>query len=409
MLSRNRFGLQERDEDTRDNSPTLCIGGREGTVATGSIPTRHERIVGSFIRSSCQVGVVTMSDLTIGIVGTGPHPDDSDHEGYSMGYRHARSYRRVDGCRLAACADVVPDHAEAFGDEFDLPESRAYTDLDELLGSVAPDIVSICTPPSTHLELVEQCASHDAVRAVHCEKPMAPTFGESRRIVDVCDEHGVQLTINLQNRCSDAAAAIKSAIDDGVLGDLERIELGRQDLLQTGLHHIDLANYVMDDRPVEWVMGQIDYPEEHVWYTDMYAERQGLGMWKYETGVHGLCSTGNGASAVGNQTNRFVGSAGEIEYRLGDEYRIRTDDADGWRTVQVGGDPAQDCAMSTVVDALERDEKPRISGENALKSTEIVFAIWESARRRGRVNVPLAIDGNPLAAMIESGDLPPGT
>lgn len=348
-----------------------------------------------------------MSDRTIGIVGTGPHPDESDHGGYSMGYRHAQSYESVDGCRLIACADVDAERAAAFGDVFELPSDRVFTDYEAMLDTMAPEIVSICTPPAAHVELVETCARHDAVRAIHCEKPMAPTVAESRRLVTVCDDFDTQLTINLQNRCRDAVAEIRSVIDEGVIGDLERIELGRRDLLQTGLHHVDLANYVMDDEPVEWVLGQIDYPDEHVWYTDMHVEAQGLGMWAYESGVHALCSTGAGIDAVGAQMNRFIGSGGEIEYRLTDEYRIRTDEAGEWRTVTVGGEPAQDSAIETVVNGLANDEEPTISGENALAATEIVFGIWESARRRGRVEPPLEIEDNPLEALIEAGELPP--
>ncbi|MCU4743281.1 Gfo/Idh/MocA family oxidoreductase [Natronoglomus mannanivorans] len=346
-----------------------------------------------------------MSDYTVGIVGTGPHPDESDHDGYSMGYRHARSYRTVGGCRVDACTDVVSEHAKAFGDEFDL-DGCVFTDLEEMLDTAEPDIVSICTPPSTHADLVETCARHDGVRAVHCEKPMATTFGESRRLVEVCDDADVQLTINLQNRCSDAAAEVKTVIEDGTIGDLERIEIGRQDLLQTGLHHIDLANYVMGDEPVEWILGQIDYPEEHVWYTDMAAEVQSLGMWEYESGVYALCSTGNGMDAVGSRTNRFVGTEGEIEFQLFDRYRIRTTKSGEWETVDVGGDHAQDEAIAVVVDALETDGDPIVSGERALGGTEIVFGVWESARRRSRVSLPLEIDDNPLEAMIEAGELP---
>ncbi|WP_436925638.1 Gfo/Idh/MocA family protein [Halosimplex amylolyticum] len=348
-----------------------------------------------------------MTDVTVGVVGTGPHPDDADHDGYSMGYRHARSYRAVDGCRLAACADVVPENATDFGAEFGLPDDRAYTDLGAMLDGARPDVVSICTPPSTHVDLVETCTSHDAVRAIHCEKPLAPTFGESRRLVDVCDDRDVQLTVNLQNRCSDAAAAVRDAVADGAIGDLQRVEIGRRDLLQTGLHHVDLANFVLDDEPVEWVLGGIDYPEERVWYTDMHAELQSLGMWAYESGVHAICSTGEGQDAVGAHTNRFRGTAGEIAYRLADEYRIRTDGADGWRTVEVGGPPAQDRAIEDVIESLADDEAPTSRGETALAATEIVFAIWESARRRGRVDLPLTIDDNPLRAMVEAGDLPP--
>lgn len=348
-----------------------------------------------------------MSDYTIGIVGTGPHPDDPDHDGYSMGYRHARSFQTTDGCRVDACMDIVPENADRFGDEFELAPEHVFTDLQEMLATATPDIVSICTPPSTHAELVETCAHHDSVTAIHCEKPMAQTFGESRRLVEVCEDADVQLTINLQNRCSDAAAAVKTAIEDGAIGDLERIELARQDLLQTGLHHIDLANFVMDDEPIDWVIGQIDYPEEHIWYTNMPSELQSLGMWAYESGVHALCSTGTGMDAVGARTNRFIGSDGEIEFKLSDHYRIRTKDTPEWETVEVGGDPAQDAATAILVDALEHDEEPIISGNRALGATEVVFGIWESARRRGRVSLPLDVDDNPLAAMIESGELPP--
>lgn len=348
-----------------------------------------------------------MSDYTVGIVGTGPHPDESDHDGYSMGYRHARSYRTVEGCRLAACTDIVSENATAFGDEFDLSTDHVFTDLEELLDTAEPDIVSICTPPSTHVDLVETCAAHDGVQAIHCEKPMAPTFGASRRLVEVCEDADVQLTINLQNRCSDAAMEIKRVVDEGELGEIERIELARQDLLQTGLHHIDLANYVLGDDPVEWVLGQIDYPEERIWYTDMPAETQSLGMWAYESGIHAICSTGEGMDAVGSRTNRFVGTDGELEFQLFDHYRIRTDESRAWKTIEVGGDPAQDDAIAIVVDALETGAEPIIGGRQALGATEIVFGIWESSRRHGRVTLPLEIEDNPLEAMIEAGTVPP--
>lgn len=348
-----------------------------------------------------------MSEYTVSIVGTGPHPKNSDHDGFSMGYRHARAFESVNGCRLVACTDVVEEHAADFGAEFELTDERVFTDLESMLDETAPDVVSICTPPLTHPDLVETCASHDAVRAVHCEKPLATTAGDSRRLVALGDEHDVQLTVNLQCRCSDAASAIRSRVEAGEIGDLERIEFGRQDLLQTGLHHVDIANYVLDDESVEWILGQIDYPEERIWHTGMPAEVQGLGMWAYESGVHALCSTGSGAAAVGSQTSRFLGTEGEIEYRLSDSYRLRTPETDGWTTVDVGGAPAQEAAAEIVVRSLETGDEPIISAERALGATEIVFGIWESSRRRGRVEPPLEIEDNPLAELIESGELPP--
>lgn len=351
-----------------------------------------------------------MPSYSVAILGTGPHPDLDSHEGYSMGYRHANAYRSVDGCTLRACADVVEDHVADFVEEFGLPPDRGYTDHERMLEEARPDVVSVCTPPATHPELVADCAEHDAVAAVHCEKPMATTFGESRRMVEVCEERNVQLTINLQNRCTDAAATVRDLVDEGTIGDLERIEVARADLLQTGIHHVDLANFLVGDEPVEWVLGQVDYPEEKRWYTDMHAEAQSLGMWEYESGVHGLCSTGEGAAAVGSHTNRLIGTEGRIELDLGYyDFRMRTYDCGGWVPIEFDDPTPQADAMRIVVDALESGDEPLVSDTVGLAATEIVFAVWESARRRGRVNLPLEVEDNPLESLVETGEVPPDT
>ena len=40
-----------------------------------------------------------------------------------------------------------------------------------------------------------------------------------------------------------------------------------------------------------------------------------------------------------------------------------------------------------------------------MNATEIIFACYESSRRRGRIDCPLKIDDNPLASMIETGEV----
>jgi hypothetical protein len=64
-------------------------------------------------------------------------------------------------------------------------------------------------------------------------------------------------------------------------------------------------------------------------------------------------------------------------------------------------------AIEEAVDALHEGREPVISGRRVLPATELPFAAWESVRRRGRVDLPLEIDDNPLEAMVESGDLTP--
>lgn len=64
-------------------------------------------------------------------------------------------------------------------------------------------------------------------------------------------------------------------------------------------------------------------------------------------------------------------------------------------------------AIAEVVGALDAGRPPEISGRSALRSTELIFASWESARRRARVELPLEIEDNPLESMVESGALSP--
>jgi predicted dehydrogenase len=64
-----------------------------------------------------------------------------------------------------------------------------------------------------------------------------------------------------------------------------------------------------------------------------------------------------------------------------------------------------DRAIEDVVKALEEGREPELGAKNALQSTELIFAAWESARRRGRVTLPLDVEDNPLEAMVEAGEL----
>ena len=59
-----------------------------------------------------------------------------------------------------------------------------------------------------------------------------------------------------------------------------------------------------------------------------------------------------------------------------------------------------------LVDALDTGRTPLLDVSNALPTTEIIFATYESARRRGRVDLPLTIEDSPLVAMLDAGIFP---
>ncbi|WP_276271761.1 Gfo/Idh/MocA family protein [Haloarcula litorea] len=386
----------------------------------------------------------------IGFVGTGATPDDPDEEGFAMAYRHARGYERIDDCELVACADIVRENAEQFAETFDVP--HVYEDYERMLDEAAPDVVSVCVPPDVHADVVLGIADHGGPDAVHCEKPMATEWPDCRRMGEACESADIRLTFNHQRRMGPVFREAKRLLDDGAIGDLRQLEWSAKNLFDAGTHMFDLSAFYTDQTPVEWVLAGIEYSDENRQF-GVHNENQAVAHWRYESGVDGLARTGWGSDGVGARF-RLVGADGTVEVGADDgpPLRYRNDETSGWSTVDVGetewgnrkfvtyrgyvrwgveaglrrateylpvGDPTDyeypthiDRAIESVVTAVREDAESELSWRNAIESTEVVFAAWESARRRGRVALPLEIDDNPLEEMVADGRLavdPEGT
>lgn len=354
-----------------------------------------------------------MTEYDVAFIGTGANPDQPSVDGAAMAYDHAEAYDQLENCRLVGCADIVPENARAFAEEFDIPTRAVFDEYTEMIRTVEPDVVSICTPPSTHADLVIGAANTGVVDAIHCEKPMALTWGGSRRMAEVCQRRGVQLTFNHMRRFGDPFRAAKRRLDRGVIGDLQRVEYSWGNFFDKGTHAIDLCNYFNDERPARWVIGQLDYQTEDIRF-GTHNENQVLASWEYDNGVYGMASTGPGAGLVGSDW-RLTGTDGFIDVHVSDDVGVSvytTDDGSGERlefdslTTEAS---CIDLAIADVVGSLEEGQPSELCAENALNATEIIFAGYESARRRSRVDLPLKIDDNPLEAMVKAGELEPAS
>jgi predicted dehydrogenase len=376
----------------------------------------------------------------IAFIGTGADPDDPDSEGFAMAYRHAEGYQRIDGCEIVSCADLIRENAEAFADAHDVSPKGVFEDYEEMLRETEPDVVSVCVPPSVHADIVVGAAATGVPDAIHCEKPMATTWGDCRRMVEACDDAGIQLTINHQRRTGRIFREAKSLLDEGVVGDLERIEWSAKNLFDAGTHLFDLSTFYADAEPVEWVLAGLDYREENKWF-GTHNENQALAQWQYANGVSGFAVTGEGSDAI-DPYIALSGTDGRIELGAseGPPLRYRSSETSGWKQVDVGEDiwgnprrskvraglglvarnapvvpddlfgsphvPHVATGIADVIEAYRTGTDSALRAELALQGTELIFAAYESVRSRGRVDLPLEVDDNPLEAMVEEGLLP---
>src|SRR5258706_686841 len=110
---------------------------------------------------------------------------------------HAGAFRASGETTLTAFVDPDPKQLKYAADLF--PETRGFDDCKEMLQTIRPDIVSVSTPPSTHRKMVELCASFK-VPAIICEKPIAETEVEAKKIIAACRKSGSLLFINHMRR-----------------------------------------------------------------------------------------------------------------------------------------------------------------------------------------------------------------
>jgi predicted dehydrogenase len=349
--------------------------------------------------------------VDVAFIGTGANPDDPSVDGFAMAYRHAESYEELEHCRFVGCADIVEENAQAFAETFDIPSEGVYTDYLEMLNDREPDVVSICTPPATHADLVVGTAESGVVGAIHCEKPMALTWGGARRMAEVCEREGVQLTFNHMRRFGEPFRVAKRRLDDGVVGDLRRIEYSWGNFYDNGTHAVDMCNYFNDEHAAKWVIGQLDYQEEDIRF-GTHNENQVLACWEYDNGVYGMAATGPAAD-VSDGDWRLVGTDGFMDVHLTEKLAVNIYSSDPEACEELtfeelaSGTSCITLGIADIVEAFQTGRTSELDAKNALNATEIIFAGYESARRRGRVELPLDIDDNPLESMVEDGLLSP--
>lgn len=99
--------------------------------------------------------------------------------GYFAPFQY-EAWTRIPDVSIAAISSRTEARARELMHQYGV--ARYYADWREMIDVERPDFVDIITPPDTH----EEMCAYAAARGVHiiCQKPLAPTLVECRRIVD---------------------------------------------------------------------------------------------------------------------------------------------------------------------------------------------------------------------------------
>ena len=170
----------------------------------------------------------------------------------------ARKISLVGGC------DVKEDARAGFAKVW--PSMPVFSDLDQLLRTTKPEVVSICTPPFLHLR---QClAALENGCHVFCEKPMTETLAEADEIISAAERARRHVVVNSQFPFMKIHAAAKAYLGRPDFGRLLflhasqtfrptpateatwRGEMARRLGFEFGVHVFELIRFFFQEDPV---------------------------------------------------------------------------------------------------------------------------------------------------------------
>ena len=303
-------------------------------------------------------------------------------------YSHAGAYAACPETELAAVCDQDENRLNRCADRWKV--GRRYVCFDALLANEKPDIVSICTPDSTHEKLIEQALDAPSVKAILAEKPLATSAEAARRIVGRAQERGVVLAVNYSRRFAPGHAELKKRLEAGAIGAVRHVTgYYTKGLLHNGTHWLDLARWLVGE--VVEVTGRKTLQEDSADPT--------LSAWLTFDGGAEACLHGCDASRFTLFEMDIVGDDGRV--RLVDSgHSLEIDQvadsphASGYRTLkrtEVLDGGLRDIllhAVRDVVRCLKDGGRPLCSGEDGVRVLQIAEAIRSSSS--SGLPVPLA-------------------
>lgn len=327
----------------------------------------------------------------------------------------------VQGARLVACCDEVPERAAQFAEKYGIP--KTYHQLDDLLADPEIDAVSVCTPSGLHGEMVMRASN--AGKHAMTEKPMDITLEKIDAMIATTRANDTRLGVIFQRRTSPLWRAVRETVAAGklgkmVLGDAYLKYYRSQEyydsgawrgtfaldgggaLMNQGVHLVDILQWVMG--PVQTIFSFAGHLAR-----DIEVEDTTVSALRFKNGAFGTLE--GTTSVIGSAEwetdadgNVNVKKWGGMDHRLefhGDRGTISVlgekierwvvpgvpqpdlaSDATGSaasdpRAISMSGHIIQ---LQDFVNAIRENRDPMVTGEDARAAVEIILSVYRSAQ-----------------------------
>ncbi|MGM0940536.1 MAG: Gfo/Idh/MocA family protein [Bacillota bacterium] len=351
-----------------------------------------------------------MEKLRVAIIGCG---------GIAFG-KHLPSLSRISEVELIAFCDSKKEKTQKAADQYGVANAMIYEHYKELLANESIDVVHVCTPNISHAEIT--IAALNAGKHVMCEKPMAKSTEEAKAMLAAAEKSNKKLTIGYNNRFRQDSQYLRQVCQRGDLGNiyfakahairrravptwgvfLDGEKQGGGPLIDIGTHALDLTLWMMDNYEPKAVMGathhQLGKKENaaNPWGAwdpkDFTVEDSAFGFITMKNGATIILESSWALNSldVDEAKCSLSGTDGGADMKdglringeeFGKLYTTNVDlDAGGVAFYDGETESAADLEARLWIDAIMQDNEPIVKPKEALVVTQILEAIYQSAK-----------------------------
>ncbi len=135
---------------------------------------------------------------------------------------------------------------------------------EEAINFPGVDAVLICTPTSSHADLIEKSIA--GKKNIFCEKPMDLSLERTKALALLAEKAGVMLMLGFNRRFDPDFMQAKKSIREGKIGDVQIVKITSRDpglppidyikksgglFMDMAIHDFDMARYIMGKEVVE--------------------------------------------------------------------------------------------------------------------------------------------------------------
>lgn len=322
------------------------------------------------------------------------------------------AFDNAENCELVALISGDDEKLVELEDKYDVEHLITYDEYEEFLGLGLVDAVYIAVPNHLHCEYTIKAAK--AGVHVLCEKPMAVSEEECRRMIEACEKNDVRLMVAYRLHFDRANLEVIDILQKGEVGDvrffdsvftqdvkegdirLMPIEKGGGTVYDMGIYAINAARYLFRDEPVR-VFANSESPPNDPRFEECDEMTHVTMIFPGQRIATFTSSFGTTKSSM----YRVLGTNGEVDMEPAYDYATHLSYKvvrDG-ETVRAKTFEKRDQFGPELVyfaDCILKNGEPEPSGWEGLADVRIIQAIHQSARTGESVEIePVDVGSRP--------------